>query len=302
MLLRDFVTDEETGIALPPREVPPAGYLDGAERYLFERLPEVADRGTGSEELQALVRDWPSLYHLTPYRATIFDCLGLTRAGDARVLEHDWTARHYSLGRRAAFHKRATLRDGTVTHEPAATARPDGPDAAEIRARLSLSQALATEPYARGDLLVHRVLETVAAEGVGDGFGRHVAALRDWVAERYGIGENGNGDGGPVLVRGEAFDATWWNVVETDAGWAPIDPWAAGERASALPFGRAAWTRRCSRTRGERGTDHDPVVGRSGGVLNDSGRPEAARYRSVPRWGYVGGRGPRRRTAAATSL
>ena len=87
MLLRDFVTDEETGIAVPPHEVPPAGYLDGAERYLFERLPEVGDRSTGSEELQALVRDWPTLYHLTPYRATIFDCLGFTRAGDARVLE-----------------------------------------------------------------------------------------------------------------------------------------------------------------------------------------------------------------------
>ena len=87
MLLRDFATDEETGIALPPHEVPPAGYLDGAERYLFERLPGVADRSTGSEELQGLVHDWPTLYHLTPYRATIFDCLGLTAAGDARVLE-----------------------------------------------------------------------------------------------------------------------------------------------------------------------------------------------------------------------
>ena len=79
MLLRDFATDEETGIALPPREVPPAGYLDGAERYLFERLPGVADRSTGSEELQGLVHDWPTLYHLTPYRATIFDCLAPVR-------------------------------------------------------------------------------------------------------------------------------------------------------------------------------------------------------------------------------
>ena len=87
LLLRDFVADGETGIALPPHEVPPAGYLDGAERYLFERLPGVADRSVGSEELQALVHDWPTLYHLTPYRATIFDCLGLTAAGDARVLK-----------------------------------------------------------------------------------------------------------------------------------------------------------------------------------------------------------------------
>ena len=66
MLLKDFVTDAETGIALPPHEVPPAGYLDGAERYLFERLPELADRSTGSEELQALVHDWPTIVHTRP--------------------------------------------------------------------------------------------------------------------------------------------------------------------------------------------------------------------------------------------
>ncbi|HET8949389.1 MAG TPA: methyltransferase domain-containing protein [Solirubrobacteraceae bacterium] len=468
MLLRDFATDEETGIALPPQEVPPAGYLDGAERYLFERLPGVSDRSTGSEELQGLVHDWPTLYHLTPYRATIFDCLGLTAAGDARVLElgagcgaitrwlgehcgevhaiegdrerarvararcadqdnvrlyaanysgleerqafelvtligvleyghlyhpdhmgdargaalanlriarraltadgalvlaienklglkylngaredhsgrlfdsiqgypdpavpatfsareldgllreagfggsrwyvahpdyklattivdaaeaaddphahnwldapapdrgaqrgpllfnerlaqrevvragltldlansflvlaypeseeasasrlgveRGWVARHYSLGRRAAFQKRATLAGGTVTHEPAASARPDGPDAAEIRARIGLSQTLRAEPYARGDLLIHRVLESIAAEGLGEGFARHVAALREWIGAAYGLGEPA--EGAPVLVRGEAFDATWWNVVETAEGWVPID-------------------------------------------------------------------------------
>jgi hypothetical protein len=65
----------------------PAGYLDGAERHLFEALPGVVDGRTGSEELQALIHDWPSLYHLTPYRATIFDCLGFARASDGRVLE-----------------------------------------------------------------------------------------------------------------------------------------------------------------------------------------------------------------------
>lgn len=468
MLLSDFVTDEETGIALPPQEVPPAGYLDGAERYLFERLPGVADRSVGSEELQTLVHDWPTLYHLTPYRATIFDCLGFTAAADARVLElgagcgaitrwlgehcgevhaiegdrerarvararcadqenvrlyaanysglaeraafeivtligvleyghlyhpdhkgdprgaalanlriarealtddgalvlaienklglkylngaredhsgrlfdsiqgypdpavpatfsareldgllraagfassrwyvahpdyklattivdaagaepdphvhnwldapapdrgaergpllfnerlaqrevvragltldlansflvvahpvseeasarrlgleRGWVARHYSLGRRAAFQKRATLRDGMVAHEPAASARPGGADAAEIKARLGLWQQLSAEPYARGDLVVHRVLETIAAEGVGEGFARHVEELRAWIGETYGTGPVEEGE--PVLVRGEAFDATWWNVVETEDGWVAID-------------------------------------------------------------------------------
>ena len=109
-------------------------------------------------------------------------------------LERDWVARHYSLGRRAVFHKRATLRHGTVTHEPAPSARSGGPDAAEVRARIGLTQRLAAEPYARGDLLVHRVLETIAAEGVGDGFGRHVAELRDWIAGdlRHGRGRRGD--------------------------------------------------------------------------------------------------------------
>jgi hypothetical protein len=466
LLLKDFVLDDETGIRLPPTEVPPAGYLDGAERRLLEALPGVADRSVGSPELQALVDDWPTLYHLTPYRATIFDCFGFTGAGDARVLElgagcgaitrwlgercgevhaiegdrerarvararcedqenvllyaanysglaereafdlvtligvleyghlyhpehrgdphgaalanlriarealredgalvlaienklglkyfnaaredhsgrlfdsiqgypdpavpatfsarelerllaaagfastrfwvahpdyklattiveagagdedehiHNWldapapdrgaergpllfnerlaqreavragllrdlansflvlafpldeaassrrlgletgwTARHYSLGRRPAFQKRATLAGGEVLHEPASSARRDPEQEAEIRARIGLSQHLGPEPYVRGELLVIGVLETIAAEGVGEGFGRHVEALREWVVERYGTGA----PDGPPLVRGEAFDATWWNVVDAGGEWVPID-------------------------------------------------------------------------------
>lgn len=87
LLLKDFVLDDATGIRLPPAELPPAGYLDGAERRLLEALPGVADRSVGSPELQALIDDWPTLYHLMPYRATIFDCFGFTGAAGARVLE-----------------------------------------------------------------------------------------------------------------------------------------------------------------------------------------------------------------------
>jgi hypothetical protein len=85
--LADFVTDPATGVLLPPGAATPAGYLDGAERALLEGLPGIADRGTGSDELRTLMRDWPTSYHLTPYRATILDCLGFARAGAGRVLE-----------------------------------------------------------------------------------------------------------------------------------------------------------------------------------------------------------------------
>jgi len=39
VLLRDFITDEQTGIAVPPDKVSPAGCLARAERYPFERRP-----------------------------------------------------------------------------------------------------------------------------------------------------------------------------------------------------------------------------------------------------------------------
>ncbi|HEY7622848.1 MAG TPA: class I SAM-dependent methyltransferase [Solirubrobacteraceae bacterium] len=87
MKLSQFVPHPDSGVRVPPSEVVPAGYLDGAERYLLEALAQVTDASVGSPELNALMRDWPSLYHLTPYRSTLFDCLGFEAAGDARVLE-----------------------------------------------------------------------------------------------------------------------------------------------------------------------------------------------------------------------
>lgn len=87
MRLAEFRADPATGVHLPPRAGTPAGYLDGAELRLQEALPHVTDRSTGSEELAALVDDWPTEYHLTPYRSTIFETLGFERAGAARVLE-----------------------------------------------------------------------------------------------------------------------------------------------------------------------------------------------------------------------
>src|SRR4051794_12158896 len=86
MLLSSFVPLQDVDIAVPPDAGVPAGYLDGAERYLHDVLLAASDRSVASGELKQHIRDWPSLSPLTPYRSTIFDCLGLS-AGDARVLE-----------------------------------------------------------------------------------------------------------------------------------------------------------------------------------------------------------------------
>ncbi len=86
MLLSQFTLDHQTGILVPPGSGAPAGYLDGAEQHLLAVLTEARDRSVASEELQRQIHDWPSQYHLTPYRSTIFDCFGFS-AGDARVLE-----------------------------------------------------------------------------------------------------------------------------------------------------------------------------------------------------------------------
>lgn len=87
MQLSDFTLDAATGVHLPPGATAAAGYLDGAEQWLLDELPKLSDLGTGSDELRPLMRDWPSLYHLSPYRATLCDCLGFARAGEASVLE-----------------------------------------------------------------------------------------------------------------------------------------------------------------------------------------------------------------------
>jgi 2-polyprenyl-3-methyl-5-hydroxy-6-metoxy-1,4-benzoquinol methylase len=84
--LAGFTLDEATGLRIAPGEGIPAGYLDGAEQYLVEGLRGISDRSVGSEELAGLVKDWPTEYHLSPFRTTIVDCLGLT-GGSLRVLE-----------------------------------------------------------------------------------------------------------------------------------------------------------------------------------------------------------------------
>lgn len=82
----ELVDQHGTGVLTPPGDGTAATYLDGAEQYLLDALRSVRDVSVHSPELRPLVRDWASLYHLTPYRGTIMDALGM-EAPQARVLE-----------------------------------------------------------------------------------------------------------------------------------------------------------------------------------------------------------------------
>ena len=66
--LTDFALDPATGVRVLPGEPGTTSYRDGAEQYLLDGLAALGDRSVGSEAVAALVHDWPSLYHLSPYR------------------------------------------------------------------------------------------------------------------------------------------------------------------------------------------------------------------------------------------
>jgi GT2 family glycosyltransferase/ubiquinone/menaquinone biosynthesis C-methylase UbiE len=84
--LKDFKYDDTSGLYLGKESGTPAGYMDGAESYLSKILSHSSDLGIFSTELKSAVKDWPSMYHLSPYRATILDCFDFTNH-NSRVLE-----------------------------------------------------------------------------------------------------------------------------------------------------------------------------------------------------------------------
>ena len=86
MKLEDFVLDPSTNVYLSKTGVDRIEYRDGAEQYLHKVLTSSQDLTLLSEELKSRIRDWPSLYHLSPYRATILDCFDF-RSNEATVLE-----------------------------------------------------------------------------------------------------------------------------------------------------------------------------------------------------------------------
>jgi precorrin-6B methylase 2 len=63
------------------------GHRDGSERALLAVLEAVRDRSVASPELAEIVQGSAGLHHLSAYRATLFDALGLHGAHDAAALE-----------------------------------------------------------------------------------------------------------------------------------------------------------------------------------------------------------------------
>ena len=156
--------------------------------------------------------------------------LALAFVGDPQAacerlgLDLDWSARHYSLDRRPGLRKRITLVDGVIK----ADAHPLGEDPVEAEATrvamgtYGLHYELDDEPQSRGDLLLYSILEALVAEGIGPRFEAHVSGFRHWLIATLGVGD---ADADVPMVGGEAFDATWWNVVvEPQTGeWQLID-------------------------------------------------------------------------------
>ena len=85
--LSDFELDAATGVHVLGGADRVTSYRDGAEDYLFQALGSISDRSVGSPDVARLIHDWASLYHLSPYRSTLFDCLGLGSLAGSRVLE-----------------------------------------------------------------------------------------------------------------------------------------------------------------------------------------------------------------------
>ena len=75
--LEQFRRDRASGLRLAPHEGTPAGYLDGGEARLAEIFTTARDLGVSSAELRSHIDDWVTEYHLSPYRATLLDAIGL---------------------------------------------------------------------------------------------------------------------------------------------------------------------------------------------------------------------------------
>lgn len=60
-------------IYIPSENLAGFNYSDGddAENYILDQIDKAADISTGSEELIAGIKDWPSVYHLSPRRADL---------------------------------------------------------------------------------------------------------------------------------------------------------------------------------------------------------------------------------------
>jgi SAM-dependent methyltransferase len=146
------------------------------------------------------------------------------RAAERLGVDRTWAARHWSFDRRPACRKRVTRTvDGRIVNELAAGGTADRAPSIELGV---IDHRLADEPLRRGPLLAFRALEALTTAG---GLGTLVMDYASWLVDAFGA-EGQVDDEGVPLLRGEALDAIWTNVVEDrDAGgaWVAVDgEWA----------------------------------------------------------------------------
>jgi hypothetical protein len=162
------------------------------------------------------------------------------RAAARLGVDRSWAARHWSFDRRPACRKRVTrTADGRIVNELAAGGTAGRAPSIELGV---IDHRLADEPLRRGPLLAFRALEALAGDDAGGRLAELVAGYARWLLDAFGVGDGQVDADGVPLLRGEALDAIWTNVVEDrDAGgaWVAVD----GEWAfrGVLPLDYLVW-------------------------------------------------------------
>lgn len=83
-----FLFDKDLGVYVRKNHnVNSFTYADGSETYLLSVLDKAKDRSSLSGELQQYVKDWASLYHLSPERVNLLRCFEFSGGRKASVLE-----------------------------------------------------------------------------------------------------------------------------------------------------------------------------------------------------------------------
>jgi SAM-dependent methyltransferase len=159
----------------------------------------------------------------------------LCRRGSPERLgvDRSWAARHWSFDRRPACRKRVTRTvDGRIVNELAAGGTEGRAASIELGV---IDHRLADEPLRRGPLVAFRALAALTGDGH---LGALVAEYARWLVETFGVPDQVDGEGVPLL-RGDALDAIWTNIVEAHDRWVAVD----GEWAfrGALPLDYLVW-------------------------------------------------------------
>lgn len=76
-MLTDLVLDPATGVSIDPASARNLRYLDGTGPYLDGLFRGTDDLGSGSEVLLGQASSWPLIYHVSPHRWSLLDCIGL---------------------------------------------------------------------------------------------------------------------------------------------------------------------------------------------------------------------------------